>query len=246
MSGGGMGVPGGLDGLLGGLLGGRGGSGHQGLVRVVLGMLTKQGDSGGLGALMQRLQAGGLADQAKSWVETGRNQPVSGKEITDALGEDEMVRLAGEAGMTKEETAAALAATLPGVVDAVTPEGELPAVEQIDALIDPAAASAGSEPVSAPVSVSGEAAEGEAGSEDESAGERESGDEPGVESESGAEAEAESGSESKSAAEPGSASDAEADAAPDAESESGADSGASEESGSGAEPGSAVKPGKPV
>ncbi|MEU0938207.1 YidB family protein [Embleya sp. NPDC005971] len=196
MSGGGMGLPGGLGGLLGGILGGRGGSGHQGLVRVVLGMLTKQGGSGGLGALLNKLQEGGLGEQTKSWVDTGRNQPVSGKEITDALGEDEMVRLAGQAGMTKEETAAALAATLPGVVDAVTPEGEVPAAEQIDALIDPEAAPAsGASGGSAGEAEQAEAGEAEAvdedAPEDEAVADADADADADAETESGSEPEAE-------------------------------------------------------
>jgi len=134
---GGLELPGGLGHLLGRVLGGGRGGGQGQLVNVVLGMLARSGGSGGLAGLLSRLRDGGLADQARSWVDTGRNQPVSGKEITDALGEDEMVRLAGRAGLTKEETAAALAAALPGVVDAFTPGGEVPAPEAIDAMIDP-------------------------------------------------------------------------------------------------------------
>src|SRR5690349_1368174 len=104
---GGMSLPGGLGGILGNLLGGPGGGRNGALAGVLLGLLSRQGGSGGLGALVQRLRDGGLDEQAQSWVDTGRNQPVSGKELTDALGEDEMVRLAGRAGLTKEETAAA-------------------------------------------------------------------------------------------------------------------------------------------
>lgn len=131
---GGLGNLGSLGGLMGGMLGGSGSNGGQSeLLKTVLGMLRGGGsESGGLGGLLSRLNAGGLGDQAKSWVDPGRNQPISGREITTALGEDELNRLAGEVGMTREETAAGIAATLPQVVDAVTPDGEVPPESDLD------------------------------------------------------------------------------------------------------------------
>lgn len=192
---GGMGLPGGLGGILGNLLGGPGGGRNGALAGVLLGLLSRQGGSGGLAALVQRLRDGGLDEQAQSWVDTGRNQPVSGKELTDALGEDEMVRLAGRAGLTKEETAAALAATLPGVVDAVTPGGELPAAERIDALVDPTSTPGTPE--------AGSGAEPDAGAElgdEPAAAEAGTGAEPEVDAATGTEAAA--GDESGDEAEP--------------------------------------------
>src|SRR5947207_15456726 len=41
---------------------------------------------GGLGGLLKKLEQGGLADQTKSWVGTGQNQPVSPGQIGSALG----------------------------------------------------------------------------------------------------------------------------------------------------------------
>jgi uncharacterized protein YidB (DUF937 family) len=102
------------------------------LIRVVLGMMRGGGPSGGLAGLLEQLNNVGLADQTRSWILTGRNQPVSGREITDALGEERITELATEVGMTREETAAGIAATLPQVVNAVTPDGEVPPEEDLD------------------------------------------------------------------------------------------------------------------
>ncbi|MFE5329495.1 YidB family protein [Embleya sp. NPDC056575] len=245
---GGMGLPGGLGGILGNLLGGPGGGRNGALAGVLLGLLSRQGGSGGLAALVQRLRDGGLEEQAQSWVDTGRNQPVSGKELTDALGEDEMVRLAGRAGLTKEETAAALAATLPGVVDAVTPGGELPAAERIDALVDPtstpgtpeagsgAEPDAGAEPGDEPAAaVAGTGAEPEA---DAATGaEAAAGDESGDEAE--AEPGAGTGPESASNGTPKPGSDTEPDGEPEPEPAS------KDESEPGTATGSATEPGPP-
>lgn len=128
---GGLGNLGSLGGLLGGPLGGSGGGRNQ-LLKAVLGLLQGGGPGGGLRGLLAQLDAGGLGEQTKSWVDSGRNQPVSGREITDALGEGRLDRLAGEVGMTREETAAGIAATLPQVVDAVTPDGEVPPAWDLD------------------------------------------------------------------------------------------------------------------
>jgi uncharacterized protein YidB (DUF937 family) len=90
------------------------------------------GGLGGLGGLLRRLDEAGLADQARSWVQPGRNQPVSGREITRALGAEELDRLAARTGLAREEAAAGIAATLPQVVDAVTPGGEVPSERDLD------------------------------------------------------------------------------------------------------------------
>jgi uncharacterized protein YidB (DUF937 family) len=133
--------PGGTDPLgpiLGGLLDNTPGGRANPLMRVTLHLLSgspARGVPGGLGVLLEQLTAGGLGRQARSWVAQGRNQPVSGKEITDALGRDEMTRLAGQAGLTREEAAAGIAMALPTLVDAVTPEGEPPDQDRLDDVV---------------------------------------------------------------------------------------------------------------
>ncbi|MCF2528307.1 YidB family protein [Yinghuangia soli] len=165
---GGLGNLGSLGGLLGGLLGGSGG-GQNPLLKVVLGMLQGGGSSGGtggaggLGGLLEQLQAGGLGSQAKSWVDNGRNQPVSGQEITTALGEQELDRLAGEAGMTREETAAGIAAALPQVVNAVTPDGEVPPENDLDQALGQFLSETGGAPAAGAPNPDGGGSTGETG-----------------------------------------------------------------------------------
>uniref|UniRef100_UPI001E4F24EB YidB family protein n=1 Tax=Catenulispora rubra TaxID=280293 RepID=UPI001E4F24EB len=82
---------------------------------------------GGLSKLMEQLKGGGLGSQAKSWVSSEQpNQPVSGEQITQALGHEQISQVANTLGMSHEEAAQTMAATLPQVVDAMTPEGRLP------------------------------------------------------------------------------------------------------------------------
>ena len=103
-------APGGLGGLL------------TALVPAVGGLL----DGGGLQNVLARLEANGLGAQAASWVGTGANEPITGAEARQAVGPDEVARIAGELGVSESEAADGVAEVLPAVVDAITPHGELP------------------------------------------------------------------------------------------------------------------------
>ena len=100
--------------VLGGLL--------TALVPAVGGLL----EGGGLQNVFARLEANGLGAQAASWVGTGANEPITGAEARQAVGPDEVARIAGELGVSESEAADGVAEVLPAVVDAITPHGELP------------------------------------------------------------------------------------------------------------------------
>lgn len=118
--------------LLGGLLGGgsSGGAGGGNILGSLLGALMGggSGQNGGnpLGGLMDMLTKSGLADQAKSWVGPGDNQPVSGAQIQQAVPDETLRKVAEQAGVTPEEAAEQIAQSLPQAVDKLTPTGELP------------------------------------------------------------------------------------------------------------------------
>lgn len=82
--------------------------------------------NGGLPAILERMKSGGLSDQVASWVGTGENQPVSGDQIADALGPDQVHALAAQAGLAPEHASAGLAQLLPQIVDHLTPDGNVP------------------------------------------------------------------------------------------------------------------------
>jgi uncharacterized protein YidB (DUF937 family) len=111
----------GLMDLAGAMLGGQQQGG--GLLEVVLGLVNEHG---GLPGLISKLQASGLGDQAKSWVGTGENLPVSPEQIRGFLGGDKLQALAAQLGMDHQEAAGGLADLLPKAVDRMTPGGELP------------------------------------------------------------------------------------------------------------------------
>ncbi len=138
------GAQGGLEDVLGGLLGG-GSSGSPGTaakgmnvtaVAAALGpLLAKLLKSGGLSKLLQGAQTSGLSAQADSWVGTGANAPVSGQEVRSVVGDDTVSELAQQAGITNDEAADVLAQVVPQVVNGLTPDGKLPADDDLDQLV---------------------------------------------------------------------------------------------------------------
>lgn len=84
-------------------------------------------NAGGLSGLLAKLQQGGLADAVQSWVGTGANQPVSPDALGGALGPDLMGQLAQYMGGNQQQAAGTLADLLPGLIDQLTPQGQLPA-----------------------------------------------------------------------------------------------------------------------
>ena len=131
---------GGLEDMLGGLAGRRGegssfgGGGGAGLLGALLPLLAGFLQNGGLQKVISGLQAQGKHAQAESWISTGENQAVSGADLESAMGQEEIARMAAKLGLSEEETADALAEVLPRVVDTVSPQGELPAENELDDL----------------------------------------------------------------------------------------------------------------
>ncbi|MFM2058673.1 MAG: hypothetical protein RLY71_3058 [Pseudomonadota bacterium] len=120
---------GGLGGGLGGaLLGALGQSGNTGaLLQVATSLLGE--NSGGLPGLIQKFQQSGLGDVAMSWIASGNNLPISGEQISQVLGSPVVGQLAQAMGVGHEEAGNQLAQFLPMVVDALTPDGQMPAAD---------------------------------------------------------------------------------------------------------------------
>lgn len=81
---------------------------------------------GGLGGLVQKMQQGGLGGIISSWVGHGDNHPVAPQQLDKALGPDILDKLAAKVGLSREELSQQLSKVLPGVVDKMTPNGEIP------------------------------------------------------------------------------------------------------------------------
>ena len=142
-----------LDSILGSVMGGGAqqsqGSGQAALINAVIQMISNRqggggaaGAGGGLGGLIGALTQGGLGRAASSWVGTGQNLPVSADQITQALGGGGgggmggiLAQLAQQAGMSHGEAASGLSQILPGLVDKLTPQGQVPEQESLENML---------------------------------------------------------------------------------------------------------------
>jgi len=102
-----------------------GGETGSGLFDQVVGLINNP-NIGGLSGLISKFENGGLGEVISSWVGTGANAPVTGDQITNALGADQIKAIAGKLGMTDEQVSSGLAALLPQVIDKLTPDGKVP------------------------------------------------------------------------------------------------------------------------
>ncbi len=84
-------------------------------------------NNGGLAGLLDRFRQSGLGGHADSWVGTGANLPLDAQQIVSALGSDQVAALARGLGIDTRQMASHLAQVLPGLVDHLTPGGQLPA-----------------------------------------------------------------------------------------------------------------------
>lgn len=78
-----------------------------------------------LSGLASKLKDGGLGDKLGSWLGDGDNEPVSGEEITSALGEDKVSAIASKLGIDTSEAADKLSNLIPGLLDKASSGGQL-------------------------------------------------------------------------------------------------------------------------
>jgi len=85
-----------------------------------------QNQPGGLPGLVQSFHDKGMGGLVSSWVSTGPNPPISGDQVHQVLGSDQVKELAAKAGINPDAASAAIAQLLPGIVDKLTPNGLVP------------------------------------------------------------------------------------------------------------------------
>jgi uncharacterized protein YidB (DUF937 family) len=93
-----------------------------------------KGGQANMQGLVDQFDQAGLHDQMQSWISGGPNQPVTAQQIQQALGTSAIDQAAAKAGLPPEQAADDLAKVLPEVVNAATPQGQLPAAgaQQMD------------------------------------------------------------------------------------------------------------------
>jgi uncharacterized protein YidB (DUF937 family) len=95
-------------------------------VSALLGSRGGRGYGEGLRQLLDRFTHCGHGVIAQSWVDIGGNQPVTPNQLEEALGPAKIHALARQSGLPSQELITALSRHLPGIVDKLTPLGQVP------------------------------------------------------------------------------------------------------------------------
>ena len=112
-----------LDSILGAMSGKSDASGQAApLIGVLSGLLTQ---SGGLQGLANKFSQSGQGNTFSSWVGVGENQPISGNQIQNVLGSEQVSAIATRMGVDPAIASTFLAEYLPKIVDKLTPEGKV-------------------------------------------------------------------------------------------------------------------------
>ncbi len=119
-----------VKGLAGKFLGGGGGTQNP-LLDMALGLINNP-QVGGLGGLVETFKGKGLNDIMSSWISTGKNLPISGDQIQQVLGSDLIQQFAKKLGASNEDISGGLANLLPGLIDKLTPNGQLPGKDVLE------------------------------------------------------------------------------------------------------------------
>ncbi|MER9652950.1 YidB family protein [Mesorhizobium sp. M0152] len=86
---------------------------------------------GGLGGLLDKLKTAGHGNVADSWVGTGQNQSINANELGNAIGPQIIREISQRTGLDEQELLKQLSTALPGIVDRLTPNGQLPQQHQV-------------------------------------------------------------------------------------------------------------------
>jgi uncharacterized protein YidB (DUF937 family) len=105
-----------LKGILGGVVGAE-------ALSLVKGYFEKHG---GIDGVVADLDRNGFGKEAKSWVSTGSNLPITPEQIHQTIGLVKLKELANQFGIPVDKVTEQLAKYIPAVVDKATPEGKLP------------------------------------------------------------------------------------------------------------------------
>lgn len=95
------------------------------LLASLLGLIANP-ENGGFSGFIERFRAAGLGDSADSWISTGDSAPVSDEQIESVLGAETIEAVAVQSEVNHATAASALGFMTPRVVDALTPDGEIP------------------------------------------------------------------------------------------------------------------------
>ncbi len=92
-------------------------------------------DNGGLQAVLDKLRSSGMSEQVNSWLSNAPDIPLSAEQVQQVMSPERLASMAASAGMSVQDTAAALGKMLPDLVDKLSPGGSLPGADQLSGVI---------------------------------------------------------------------------------------------------------------
>lgn len=88
---------------------------------------------GGIEGIIKRFQESGLEEILKSWISTDeKNQPISANQVVEVVGQENMSQAAQKVGVSEWDASNLLAEYLPKMVDMLTPNGQLPDLNNLN------------------------------------------------------------------------------------------------------------------
>ena len=88
---------------------------------------------GGIEGIIKRFQESGLEGILKSWISTDeKNQPISANQVVEVIGQEKMSQAAQKVGVSELDASNVLAEYLPKMVDMLTPNGQLPDLNNLN------------------------------------------------------------------------------------------------------------------
>ncbi|KAG1682797.1 hypothetical protein GQR58_010584 [Nymphon striatum] len=97
------------------------------LTSALSGLAGGNSDNGGfdIGSILGKMQEGGMADMAQSWLGDGDNAPMNDNQVTDMFGADKISDFASQLGLSNEEAIGGLRDAMPQMVDNASSGGSL-------------------------------------------------------------------------------------------------------------------------
>ena len=88
---------------------------------------------GGIEGIIKRFQESGLEGILKSWISTDeKNQPIYANQVVEVVGQENMSQAAQKVGVSEWDASNVLAEYLPKMVDMLTPNGQLPDLNNLN------------------------------------------------------------------------------------------------------------------
>ena len=98
------------------------------IMDALAGLMPGDGNKVDLGALMERMQGGGLAAMAQTWLGDGDNDGIDAGQLVDLFGRDSIRSFAGKLGLDEGTALSGLQQAVPKMVDKASSGGSLDAI----------------------------------------------------------------------------------------------------------------------